>query len=325
MRRVPALKEEEKNKMMIFTGSSVPGLGKKIADKLHLELGKVKLTRFSDGEIYVRYLESIRGAHVFLIQTCSHPVNYHIMETLIMVDALKRASAKNITAVIPYMGYSRQDRKVMGREPISAKLIADLLSVAGIDRMMTMDLHAGQIQGFFNVPVDHLTAVPKIIDYINSKNIENLVIVSPDAGRVGVARKVANKCHAELAILYKRRPKPNVSETINIVGDVRNKNVFMIDDLIDTGGTVCESAEFMKKLGANKIYTACTHPVFSKPVYKRLKESSIIEVVVTDTMPIKKELLKDKLVILSVVDSLSQAIKNVFYNKSVSEIFEGRM
>jgi len=319
------LEEVEKNWMMIFTGSSIPELGKKIADNLGLEVGKVELSTFTDGEIYVRYSESVRGAHVFLIQTCCHPVNYIIMETLIMVDALKRASAKNITAVIPYMGYSRQDRKARGREPISAKLIADLLSTAGIDRMMTMDLHAGQIQGFFDIPVDHLTAIPKIIDYINEKNIEDLVIVSPDAGRVGVCRNVASRCNADLAILYKSRPKPNVAETINIVGDVKNKNVFIVDDFIDTAGTVCESAKFMKKLGAKIIYTACTHLVFSRPAYERLKNAPIEEIVVTDTMPIKEGLLGDKLVVLSIVDILSQAIKNVFQNVSVSEIFKGRM
>lgn len=319
------MKEVEKNWMMIFTGSSIPELGKKIADNLGLKVGNVELTTFSDGEIYVRYLESVRGAHVFLIQSCSHPVNYNIMEMLIMIDALKRASAKKITAVVPYMGYSRQDRKARGREPISAKLIADLLSTAGIDRMITMDLHAGQIQGFFNVPVDHLTAIPKIIDYINRKNIKDLVVVAPDSGRVGVVRNVANRCNADLAILYKSRLKPNVSETINIVGDVKDKNVFIVDDLIDTGGTVCESAEFMKRLGAKEIFAACTHPVFSEPAYKRLRETPISEVVVTDTMPIKNDLLKDKLVVISIVDILSQAIKNVFHNVSVSEIFKGRM
>lgn len=308
---------------MIFAGNSVPELGAAIAQNLKMELGKVELTHFSNGEIYVRYLDNVRGRHVFVLQTLSHPVNDHFMELLIMIDALKRASAAKISAVMPHYGYARQDRKATGREPITAKLVADLLTVAGIDRLLTMDLHAGQIQGFFNTPVDHLTAVPILSAYFAKKRLRNLVVVSPDVGRVHVAKKYADALGARLAILHKSRPGPNKAEITHIVGEVKGKTALLIDDMIDTAGTLVSSAEALKRDGTKDIYTAATHAILSGQAVERLAASPIKEVVVTDTVPVPGNKKLPKLTTLSIAELLAQAIKIVFEHQSVTALFKG--
>ncbi len=308
---------------MIFSGNSHPKLGKEIASYLKVKLGKVSISYFDNGEIYVRFLESVRGADVFVIQTISNPVNQNIMELLIMVDALKRASAERITAVIPYFGYSRQDKKAKSREPISAKLIADLLATAGINRLITMDLHAGQIQGFFNIPVDHLTAVPLLVNYIKGKKFKELVVVSPDVGRVKIAKKCADFLEAGLAILHKSRPKHNVAEVTHVVGEVRGKITLIIDDMIDTGGTVVNGAEALLREGAKEVYVCATHPIFSPPALKRLQNSLIKEVVVTNTIPIDEGKESEKIKVLSVASLFGRAIFYIHKDESVSRLFKG--
>jgi ribose-phosphate pyrophosphokinase len=307
---------------MIFSGSSNIELGKEIVNYLGTRLGMVKLSRFSDGEIYVKFLESVRGADVFVIQTLSAPVNTNLMELLIMIDALKRASARKISAVIPHYGYSRQDKKTTAREPITAKLVADLLSSTGIDRMLSMDLHAGQIQGFFNVPVDHLTALPVLVSYFKEKKIKNLVVVSPDVGRVKLAKKFSDKLDSGLAILHKTRPAHNIAEVGQVVGDVKGKIALLVDDMIDTAGTITEGAVTLLREGAAEVLACATHPVLSGPAIDRLQKSAIKEVVVTNTIPLDDNKKIDKLKILSIAPIFAQTILNVFEDKSVSEIFE---
>ncbi|MDP3013280.1 MAG: ribose-phosphate pyrophosphokinase, partial [Candidatus Subteraquimicrobiales bacterium] len=276
-------------KLRIFAGSGNPELCQKISKILGVELGQVKLHKFSDGEIYVRYLESVRGTDAFIIQSLGAPVNAHIMELLIMIDALKRASAGRISAVIPYYAYSRQDQKTLAREPITAKLVAELLTCAGIDRVLTMDLHAGQIQGFFKMPVDHLTAVPILADYYKKKALEDLIVVAPDVGRVREAKKYADKLGADMAILHKVRPEHNVAVTTHIVGEVEAKTCLMVDDMIDTAGTLVSGANTLIQEGAKEVYACATHPILSGSAVKRLEESPIKEVVVTDTTPLPLE------------------------------------
>lgn len=307
---------------MVFSGSSNLELCQEIVHYLGIELGKVKLSQFSDGEIYVRFLESVRGADVFAIQTLSSPVNLHLMELLIMVDALKRASAKRISAVIPHYGYARQDKKTTAREPISAKLIADLLSVAGIDRLLSMDLHAGQIQGFFDVPVDHLTALPVLVNYFSDKKIKDLVVVSPDVGRVKLAKKFSDKLASGLAILHKTRPAHNVAEVGQVVGDVKGKPTLLVDDMIDTAGTITAGAETLLREGATEVYACATHGILSGPAIDRLNESPIKEVVITNTIPLTKEKTIEKIKVLSIASIFAQAILNVYEDESVSAIFE---
>lgn len=312
------------SKVMIFSGTSNPELGREISRHLNIELGKVEISRFSDSEIYVRFLESVRGAHVFLIQSVCQPVNDNLIELLIMIDALKRASAVAISAVIPYYGYSRQDRKTLAREAITAKLVADLLVTAGADRVLTMDLHAGQIQGYFDVPVDHLTALPLIVDYFKDKAIEDMVVVSPDVGRVKTTKKLADALGAEMAVMAKQRPAHNVSEISYVIGEVANKNAIIIDDMIDTGGSICRSVEALKKAGTNDIYVACTHPVFSGNAVENMNLAPIKELVVTNTIPVPIEKHINKLSVLSVGSVFAKTIRNVYENKSVSEIFGGK-
>ena len=314
---------EGDERMMIFSGTANAGLGQEIAAHLGRELGKVEISRFADSEIYVRFLESVRGAHAFVIQSICQPINDSLMELLIMIDALKRASAGRISAVIPYYGYSRQDKKTLAREPITAKLVADLLSAAGVDRVLTMDLHAGQIQGFFDIPLDHLTALPLLADYFKAKNLPDVVVVSPDVGRVKTAKKLADRLGAPFAVLTKRRPTHNVSEVTHVIGEVEGKNAIMIDDMIDTGGTICRGAEALKKAGATETYAACTHPIFSGPALDNLNLCPVKEIVVTNTIPVPLEKRIEKINVLSVGPVFAATIANVYKNKSVSEIFGG--
>lgn len=309
-------------RLKLFSGNSNIPLSKEICDYLGLPLGKAVVSTFSDGEILVRIEENVRGMDVFVIQSCSDPVNTHIMELLIMIDACKRASANRITAVIPYYGYARQDRKDQPRMPISAKLIADLITTAGAHRVLTIDLHADQIQGFFNVPVDHLYAMPVFLDYIEKKQMKDLVIVSPDAGGVGRARAFAKRLGAHLAIIDKRREGPNKARVMNIVGEVKNRDVLILDDMIDTAGTTTQGAEAVKKKGATRILAGCTHAVLSGPALQRLKDAPVDEVIVTNTIPLHgKEKVCPKIVILSVAPLLGEAIKRIHEEKSVSSLF----
>ncbi|MCG0275840.1 MAG: ribose-phosphate pyrophosphokinase [Thermosediminibacteraceae bacterium] len=310
------------NRLEIFTGNANPELAREIAQNLGIEVGDAIVSRFSDGEIQVRINESVRGADVFVVQPLSYPVNDHLMELLIMLDAFKRASAWRITAVIPYYGYARQDRKIRARDPITAKLVADLISTAGAHRVLTMDLHAGQIQGYFNFPVDHLMAVPIIAEYFKKKGIEEPVVVSPDVGGVTRAREFATRIGASIAIIDKRRPEPNMAEVMNIIGKVKGKTVIMIDDIIDTAGTITLGAQALLEHGAKEIYACCTHPVLSGPAIERLSASPIKEVVVTNTIPLREHQKIDKIKVLSVAQLFAEAIKRIHLHQSVSTLFD---
>ena len=310
-------------RMMLFSGSSNPMLAEKVANNLGIEMGRVKRETFKNGEIYIRFDDSVRGADVFIIQTISSPVNEHIMELLIMFDALKRASAGMINAVIPHYAYARQDKKAEGREPISAKMIADILSVAGMDRLIVSDLHTATIQGFFDVPVDHITAIPIIAKYFKNKNIEKGVIVSPDVGGVKRASIFAKQLGFPLAILDKRRPAHNMAEMEHIVGDVEGKEAIIFDDLIDTGGTLIEAVDIVLKHGATKVYTAATHPIFSGDAIKILENSNAEETIVIDTIPINQPYDKNRIKQLSIAPLLAKTIKKVYDCKSVSDLFRG--
>ncbi|MEK6656570.1 MAG: ribose-phosphate pyrophosphokinase [Nitrospirota bacterium] len=309
--------------LKIFSGNANIALAKGICDYLKIPLGDVTVSTFSDGEIMVQLNENVRGMDIFIVQPSSNPVNRSIMELLIMIDALKRASAYRITAVLPYFGYARQDRKVQSRAPITAKLIADIITAAGAQRVLTIDLHAGQIQGFFNIPVDHLYATPVILDYIKSLNLKDLVVVSPDAGGVERARAFAKRLKASLAIVDKRRDGPNVSEVMNIIGDVENKNALLLDDMIDTAGTITQAADAIKKKGAMKVIVGCTHGIFSGNAIKRINDSAIEEVILTDSVPLndKYKECKKKMTVLSVAPLLGEAIKRIHTEESVSSLF----
>ncbi|MBE0475595.1 MAG: ribose-phosphate pyrophosphokinase [Coriobacteriia bacterium] len=313
---------ESDRRMMVFAGTSNQELADGIAEHLGIELGNVKIRTFADGEIYVRFLESLRGADVFFVQSVCCPVNHMLMELLITIDAAKRASARSITAVISHYGYARQDKKSAAREPITAKLVADLLTVAGVHKVIAMDLHQGQIQGFFDQPVNHLTALPILADYFDSLNLEDRVIVSPDVGRVKVAKKFADMIGAGLAILHKSRPQHNVAEITHVIGEVEGKTCIMIDDMIDTAGSVTEGAKALKTNGAGDIYAAATHGIFSAPAYERIESSPITEVVVTNTVPVPEERRHGRIRVLSVAPLFAHAIENVFNNESVSELFD---
>ncbi|MEE0547691.1 MAG: ribose-phosphate pyrophosphokinase [Peptococcaceae bacterium] len=306
--------------MKIFTGNANPELAKEICDYLGIPLGDSVVSKFSDGEINVEIDESVRGKDVYIVQPTCEPGNDNIMELLIMIDAVRRASARRITAVMPYYGYARQDRKSRGREPITAKLIANLITKAGARRVLTMDLHAQQIQGFFDVPVDHLVAAPIIADYYKSLGLDDFVVVSPDIGGVARARKFADLLHAPLAIIDKRRPKPNVSEVMSIIGDVKDKNVILIDDIIDTAGTITNAAVALKERGAKEVYASCTHPVLSGPAIDRLNNSPIKEIVTTNSIPTAAKNC-DKIEVLSVAPLIGEAIMRIFQDASVSKMF----
>ena len=306
--------------LKIFTGNANPVLAQEIADYLGIELGQSSVKTFSDGEINVSVDESVRGCDVFIIQPTCTPVNNSIMELLIMIDAVRRASARRVTAVIPYYGYARQDRKSRGREPITAKLVANLITKAGARRVLAMDLHAGQIQGFFDIPVDHLVGVPILADYYIKKNLEDVVVVSPDMGGVTRARNLAERIGAPLAIIDKRRPMPNVSEVMNIIGDIKDKNVIMTDDIIDTAGTITNGAQALMDRGAKAVYACCTHPVLSGPAIERLEASPIKELVATNTIPLGDKTCS-KLQVLSVAPLVGEAILRIHQDASVSKLF----
>ncbi len=310
--------------MKVFCGNSNRKLAESICKHLGITLGNAVVRRFSDGEINVEISESVRGKDVFVIQSTCYPGNDNLMELLIMMDALKRASAQRINAVIPYYGYARQDRKVSPRAPISAKLVADLITTAGATRMMTVDLHAGQIQGFFNIPVDHLYAFPVILDYLSKKFSEedNLVIVSPDAGGVERARAFAKRLKARLAIIDKRREAANISQVMNIIGDVQGATAILLDDMIDTAGTLTHAAEALMEHGAKAVSASASHPVLSGNAIERLKASSIEEIVVTDTIPLREEAARfDRIKVLSVAPLLAEGIRRIHTEDSVSSLF----
>lgn len=311
------------NSLKIFTGSSNPELAGQIAEYLGLGLGKCKLEKFSDGEIHFYIDENVRGEDVFLVQSGVKDANFHLMELFLMIDACKRASAERITAVIPYYAYARQDWKDRPRVPISARLVADLLVASGADRVLTMDLHSPQIQGFFSIPVDNLVAEPVLGKYIADLKLERLTIISPDVGGAGRARMFAKRLGAELAIVDKRRPAPNVAKVMHVIGDVKGRNVVILDDMVDTAGTLVKSVEALKREGAGSVLAACTHPVLSGPAWERITESELEMLIVTNTIPLNNEMAALKKVkVLSVAELFGEAIQRINQGKSVSSLFD---
>ena len=313
---------EDTSKLKIFTGNAHPALAQEICDYIGVPLGKAVCGRFNNGEIQVMVNESVRGKDVFIIQPTGAPVNDNLMELLIMVDAMKRASARHITVIVPYYGYARQDRKTRGREPISAKLVADLMSTAGVTRVVTMDLHAGQIQGFFDVPVDHLMSTSILAKYIKSMKLENLTIVSPDLGGVTRARELADRLGAPIAIIEKRRPEPGVAKVMNIIGTVKDRSCVLVDDIVDTAGSLCEGAKALDKAGAMGVYAAVCHPVLTDPATERVKNSCLKQLIVTNSLPIDDYKKQTKLKVLSVAPLLGEAIMRIFHDASVSSLFD---
>ncbi len=311
------------SEIKIIAGNASKELAQKIADYIGVPLGKCSVGTFSDGEISVNMEETVRGCDMFVVQSTNSPVNKNLMELLIMIDSLKRASAGRITAVIPYYGYARQDRKAKARDPITAKLVANLITAAGADRILTMDLHASQIQGYFDIPLDHLQGGKLLADYFNQKKIEDLVVVSPDLGSVTRSRQFANGLDGDvpLAIIDKRRPKANVSEIMNIIGDIQGKNVILLDDMIDTAGTICNAANALKEFGAKDVYACCTHAVLSGPAIERIEKSSIDELIVLDTILLPEGKQIEKIKVLSTAMLFGNAIKKIFSNESVSVLF----
>ncbi|WP_293728189.1 ribose-phosphate pyrophosphokinase [uncultured Phascolarctobacterium sp.] len=313
----------DENKLRIFTGNANPDLAREIAAYLGTTVGDSVVNRFNNGEIQVMINESVRGKDIFIVQpTCGPIVNDNVMELLIMADAFKRASANHITAVIPYYGYARQDRKARGREPITAKLMADLLETAGITRVVTIDLHAAQIQGFFNIPFDHMPGGPLLAEYIKSKNLDNMVVISPDLGGVSRARGFAEILNAPMAIIDKRRPEPGVAEVMNLIGDVKGKNCILVDDMVDTAGSLTEGARALKKFGANEIYACCTHPILTDPALSRIAQSDINELVVTNTIPLPPSKKHPKIKVLSIAPILAETILRIYNDWSVSQLFD---
>lgn len=313
---------EDTSRLKIFTGNAHPELAKEICEYIGVPLGKAICGRFNNGEIQVMVNESVRGKDVFIIQPTGDPVNDNLMELLIMVDAMKRASARHITVFVPYYGYARQDRKTRGREPISSKLVADLMSAAGVTRVVTMDLHAGQIQGFFNVPVDHLMSTSILSSYIKSMNLENLTIVSPDLGGVTRARELADRLNAPIAIIEKRRPEPGVAKVMNIIGKVEGRNCVLVDDIVDTAGSLCEGAKALNNAGALGVYAAVCHPVLTAPATERIIDSPIKQLIVTNSLAIPEEKRNEKIKVLSVAPLLGDAIMRIFHDASVSSLFD---
>ncbi len=312
----------ENNRLKLFSGSANVDLAREVARYLGLDLGPMVRKRFADGELYIQIQESIRGCDVYLIQPTCQPVNDHLMELLIMIDACRRASARQITAVIPYYGYARADRKTAGRESITAKLVANLITKAGASRVLAIDLHSAQIQGYFDIPCDHVYGTPVLIDYIASKNLEDLVVVSPDVGGVARARAFAKKLNdAPLAIIDKRRQAHNVAEVMNVVGDVHGKTAVLVDDMIDTAGTICEGARLLKQEGARQVYACATHPVFSPPAVERLSAGLFEEVIVTNTIPMTAARQFKQLTVLSMANLLGEAIWRIHEESSVSSMF----
>lgn len=312
----------EDGSLKLFSLNSNKQLAQEIADHIGISLGQCTVSRFSDGEVQINIEESIRGSDVYVLQSTCEPVNEHMMELLIMIDALKRASAKSINIVMPYYGYARQDRKARSREPITAKLVADLLETAGATRVITLDLHAPQIQGFFNIPIDHLQGVPILSDYFEKKNLQDIIVVSPDHGGVTRARKLADRLKTPIGIIDKRRPRPNVAEVMNIIGNVEGKTAILIDDIIDTGGTISLAANALIENGATEVYACCTHPVLSGPAIERIKNSNIKELVVTNSIPLPEEKKLDNITVLSVASLIGEAIIRVHEQQSVSILFD---
>lgn len=315
----------QKKSIKIFSGNSNPKLAQDIADILGVPLGDAQVTTFSDGEISVNINETVRGIDAFIIQSTNNPVNDNLMELLIMIDAFKRASAGRITAVIPYYGYARQDRKAKARDPITSKLVADLLTAAGADRVLTMDLHASQIQGYFDIPVDHLLGVPILGKYFAENGFDqrdDVVVVSPDLGSVTRARKFADRLHAPIAIIDKRRPKPNVSEIMHIIGDIKDKTCILVDDMIDTAGTITNGANALVKMGAKEVYACCTHAVLSGPAIERIDNSAIKQLIMLNTINLPEEKKDDKFKVLSVAPVFAEAIRRIYEEISVSKLFD---
>ena len=313
---------EDGKKLKIFTGNANPELAKEICDYLGLPLGEAFVGRFNNGEVQIMIDESVRGKDVFIIQPTSYPVNDNLMELMVMADALKRASARHITAVVPYYGYARQDRKSRGREPITAKLVANLMQTSGITRLVTIDLHAGQIQGFFDVPVDHLYGASILAKYINEKNLEDVIVVSPDLGGVTRARDLADRIGAPIAIIEKKRPEPGVAKVMNLIGDVKGKNCIIVDDIVDTAGSLVEGAKALKEFGAKSVMAAVTHAVLTDPASERIANSNIKELIVTNTMPLPENCKLDNVTQLSVAPLLGEAIMRIFHEVSVSNLFD---
>lgn len=313
---------EDGKKLKIFTGNANPELAKEICDYLGLPLGEAFVGRFNNGEVQIMIDESVRGKDVFIIQPTSYPVNDNLMELMVMADALKRASARHITAVVPYYGYARQDRKTRGREPITAKLVANLMQTSGITRLVTIDLHAGQIQGFFDVPVDHLYGASILAKYINEKDLEDVIVVSPDLGGVTRARDLADRIGAPIAIIEKKRPEPGVAKVMNLIGDVKGKNCIIVDDIVDTAGSLVEGAKVLKEFGAKSVMAAVTHAVLTDPASERIANSNIKELIVTNTMPLPENCKLDNVTQLSVAPLLGEAIMRIFHEVSVSNLFD---
>lgn len=311
------------SKPVVLAGSASSNLALDICKYLGTETAKVDTKHFADGETWVKIIENIRGQDVYVVQSTSSPANETLMELLLIIDALRRASAKRINAVVPYFGYARQDRKDQGRVALSAKLVANLITTAGADRVITLDLHAGQIQGFFDIPVDHLIARPILIEYAKSLKLENYVVISPDVGNVKMARYYAQDLNAPLAIVDKRRTEHNVSEVMNVIGDIKDKNVFIFDDMIDTAGTICNAAYALLQKGAKDVFAACTHPVFSGPAFERLSKAPFKQVITTDTIKLKDEFKEMKnLKVLSVAPLIGEAINRIHNYQSVSALFD---
>ena len=313
---------EDGKKLKIFTGNANPALAKEICDYLGLPLGEAFVGRFNNGEVQIMIDESVRGKDVFIIQPTSYPVNDNLMELMVMADALKRASARHITAVVPYYGYARQDRKTRGREPITAKLVANLMQTSGITRLVTIDLHAGQIQGFFDVPVDHLYGASILAKYINEKNLEDVIVVSPDLGGVTRARDLADRIGAPIAIIEKKRPEPGVAKVMNLIGDVKGKNCIIVDDIVDTAGSLVEGAKALEEFGAKSVMAAVTHAVLTDPASERIANSNIKELIVTNTMPLPENCKLDNVTQLSVAPLLGEALMRIFHEVSVSNLFD---
>ena len=313
---------QDGKKLKIFTGNANPALAKEICDYLGLPLGEAFVGRFNNGEVQIMIDESVRGKDVFIIQPTSYPVNDNLMELMVMADALKRASARHITAVVPYYGYARQDRKTRGREPITAKLVANLMQTSGITRLVTIDLHAGQIQGFFDVPVDHLYGASILAKYINEKNLEDVIVVSPDLGGPTRARDLADRIGAPIAIIEKKRPEPGVAKVMNLIGDVKGKNCIIVDDIVDTAGSLVEGAKALEAFGAKSVMAAVTHAVLTDPASERIANSNIKELIVTNTMPLPENCKLPNVTQLSVAPLLGEAIMRIFHEVSVSNLFD---
>lgn len=313
---------ESSKRLKVFSGNANPELAREICRCLGIELGQSEILRFQDGEIRARNMETVRGAECFIVQPLNYPSAEHIMELLIMIDAMRRASAKQICAVIPYYAYARQDRKTQPRDPITAKLLANLITAAGADRVVTLDLHAGQIQGFFDIPVDNLRAIPIITEYLKRKQLEDVIVVSPDVGGVVRSRELADRLNCPLAIVDKRRPRPNYAEVMNIIGDVEGKVAILLDDMIDTGGTIVNAAHALIEKGAVEVYACCSHAVFSPPAPEILQSSPLKEVVVTDSIHLPPEKVIPKLTVLSVAPLFAEAIRRIFDERPVSKLFD---